>query len=60
MKVKKRLWKVGGEEHVVKIGDVGDGEFWRGLRGEVRFFLLLACERVGMGLLEWSGGECLN
>ena len=35
--VKERLWKVEGKEHVVKIGDVGYGEFWRGLRGEVRF-----------------------
>ena len=35
MSVKERLWKVDGEEHVVKVGDVGDGEFWRGLRREV-------------------------
>lgn len=35
-----------GSEHVVRVGDVGDGQFWRGLRGEVSL-------DSGMGI--WKG-----
>lgn len=35
MSVTSRLVDVQGGKHVVRVGDVGDGEFWRGLRREV-------------------------
>jgi short-subunit dehydrogenase len=38
--VKSRLVKFEGSEHDVRIGDVGDREFWRGLRKEVRVTVL--------------------